>query len=187
MTAADKPVGADDLDAAYAEIRRDPYIFTWAAREWTLPHLSDLDFRIQLKIETAESLDVNELIGLFGEMFGAGQAEAWAQVQVPTPVLFLLFERWLKHSGAKPGEDSASSGSSGSTGKSSRRTSGASTASGSRKPSTAAKKAAPAKKAAKRAPRKVTTAAAGPLTADDQEWLAKHQKLAASPPASSSP
>lgn len=144
---------ADDLDAVYAEIRKEPYVFTWAGREWALPHLSDLDFRVQLKIENAESLDVNELIALFGEMFGPDQATAWADVPVPTPVLYLLFERWLNHSGAKPGEDSASSSSSKSTGKSSRRTSGATTASASRKPSTA-----------KRAPRKAASPPANSST-----------------------
>jgi hypothetical protein len=149
-TAADavKP-GVDDLDAAYAEIRREPYVFTWAAREWALPHIGDLDYRILAEIENYQSLDVTQLLGLFTRMFGPDQAEAWADVSVPTPVLYLLFEHWLEHGGAKLGESAASKPSSGSTGRKSRPTSAANTTSASRKPSTA--KRAPRKAASPRA------------------------------------
>jgi hypothetical protein len=138
----------DDLDVAYAEIRKEPYVFTWSGMEFTLPHLGSLDYRLQLQIEQWDQTGVEEVMTLFSKIFGEEQAAAWAEVEVPTPVLFMLFERWLAHSGAKLGEEPASSDSSGSTGKSSRRTSGRSTTSGSPKPSTA-----------KRAPRK----AASPL------------------------
>lgn len=155
----------DDLDAAYAEIRKAPYVFTWAGREFSLPHLAELDFRLQMKIEEAQSLDAKELLDLFDEMFGEQQAADFAKVTMPTGALFMLFERWLAHSGAKPGEDSASTGSSGTTGKRSRQTSAGSTGSGSPKRSTA-------KEAAKRAPRKAVTVTPS--------------EVLASPPASSS-
>lgn len=139
MTAPEQPTpaGVDDLDAAYAEIRRDPYIFTWAAREWSLPHLGSLDYRLQGEIENSDGLDLAQLESLFARIFGSEQAKAWAAVEVPTPVLFLLFERWVGHSGRKPGEEQASTPSSESTGENSRPTSGASTTSASRKRSTA--------------------------------------------------
>lgn len=148
----------DDLDAAYAEIRKEPYVFTWAGREFSLPHLAELDFRLQMRIEEAQSLGAPELLALFDEMFGPEQAADFAKVTMPTGALFMLFERWLNYSGAKLGEDSASSGSSGSTGKSSRRTSGGTTGSASPKRSTA-------KKAAKRAPRKAVTVTPGEVLA----------------------
>jgi hypothetical protein len=129
---------ADDLDAAYAEIRRDPYIFTWAGREWSLPHLSDLDYRTMLKIEQRDELGVPELVALFAEMFTEDQREAWAQTEVPLPVVFMLFDRLMKHSGAQSGESRASKRSSKSTGVKSRPTSAASTTgSASPKPSSA--------------------------------------------------
>lgn len=140
----------DDLDAAYAAVRRDPYPFTWSGEHWQLPHLADLDYRLQMRIETAEQLGADELTALFDDMFGKEQAARWATVEVPTGALFLLFERWLAHSGAKLGEDKASNDSSEITGRSSRRTSGVSTDSGSPKRSTA-------KKAAKRTPRKAVS------------------------------
>nr|WP_221374407.1 hypothetical protein [Actinoplanes polyasparticus] len=177
----------DDLDAAYAELRREPYTFQWAGQQFTLPHINDLDFRILAEIETLDTADVAKVLDLFNRMFGPEQAARWSEVSVPTPVLFMLFERWIAHGGGQLGEDSASSGSSGSTGKSSRRTSDASTATDSRSRSSA-KKATPAKKAApkKRAPRKTTTAKPnGALSDGDQAWLATHQALAGSPPANS--
>jgi len=160
---------ADDLDAAYAEIRREPYFFTWSGREWSLPHIGDLDYRVLAEIESMDAIDTEQVLSLFSRMFTADQVAAWAEVQVPTPVLFMLFERWVAHGGGKLGEAPASSGSSGSIGKSSRRTSGSSTVSASRKSSSAK----PKKAAAKRTPRK---AAAAPAVVE----------LADSPPGSSS-
>lgn len=136
----------DDLEAAYAEVRRDPYVFAWAGREFTLPHLGNLDYRLQAEIETLSNLDVEHLEGLFARMFGPDQAKVWATVEVPTPVLFMLFDRWITHSGAKPGESPASKPSSKSTGTKSRPTSAATTTS-----------ASPKRPTAKRAPRKAAS------------------------------
>lgn len=136
----------DDLEAAYAEVRRDPYVFAWAGRDWSLPHLGNLDYRLQAEIETLKDLDVEHLEGLFARLFGAEQATAWATVEVPTPVLFMLFDRWIKHSGKKQGESQPSKKSSATTGTRSRATSAGSTTSASPKRSTA-----------KRAPRKAAS------------------------------
>lgn len=146
MSDLTKPVAVDDLDAAYAEIRRDPYLFTWAGREWTLPHLSDLDYRTMLRIEQRDELGVEELAALFADLFSADQRDAWAQTNVPLAVVFMLFDRMVKHSGAQPGESPASEPSSESTGANLKPTSAASTASASPKRSTA-----------KRAPRKAAS------------------------------
>ena len=68
---------------AYQEIRREPYTFQWADRQWTLPHLGELDYRLQAEIESVEGLDVKQLENLFARIFGPTQAAAWAQVEVP--------------------------------------------------------------------------------------------------------
>ncbi|GIM88751.1 hypothetical protein [Paractinoplanes toevensis] len=169
----------DDLDAAYAEIRRKPYGFVYSGQRWVLPHIGELDRRIQAELENAESLTFDQIDNLFRRLFGPEQAARWEQVEQPGSKIELFFQRWIAHSGVKPGEEQASSGSSGSTGKSSRPTSGATTGSASRKRSTA-------KKPAKRAPRKAAPTAAQLAQQADAEWLAKHQALAASPPGNSS-
>lgn len=138
--------GVDDLDAAYASIRRSPYEFQWQGEQWELPHLSELDYRLQLEIESHDELGAKELTVLFAKIFGS-QTARWERTAVPTQVLFMIFERWIAHSGGKLGEDEASTSSSENTGRKSRPTSAASTtASGSARRSSA-KKAAPAKKA----------------------------------------
>ena len=134
----------DDLDAAYAEIAREPYRFTWQGRKWELPHMGELDFRLQSEIESMDEYTLEAIDALFQRIFGAEQAAEFAKIRVTGPFLAMLFERWLKHSGAAPGESEASNGSSENTGENSRPTSGTTTTgSGSPKLSTA-----------KRAPRK---------------------------------
>lgn len=133
-----KSAGVDDLQAAYAEVAREPYVFMWADREWSLPHLGALDYRLQAEIESLQTLDTKQLEELFARIFGPVQAPLWAEVEVPTPVLFMLFDRWVEHSGRKSGESRASKRSSKNTGARSRPTSAASTrGSASAKPSTA--------------------------------------------------
>lgn len=171
MTADVKvPLSApDDLDAAYSEVRKPPYDFTWSGRDWSMPHMMDQDYRVLARIEGYAELGVDELISLVADLLGKDQRQAWADVDVPTSVLYMLFDRYMKHCGAKAGEDEASSDSSGSTGKSSRRTSGGSTASASRSRSSA-KKAAPEKQGAPRPiPRK--TAAVKAASAAIQQSL----------------
>ncbi len=127
----------DDLDAAYAEVRRRPYGFVWAGQKWVLPHIGSLDWRLRARIEDMDSLGIDDIYQLFADMFGPGQAERWKQTVQPTDALPLLFERWLAHSKVKQGEDEASNDSSENTGENSRPTSAPSTGSDSLKPSTA--------------------------------------------------
>lgn len=139
----------EDLQRAYAEIAGKPYKFTWVDRTWTVPHLRELDYRLQAEIEGLDEIGLDEIKALFGRIFDAQQAAAWDQVQVPAPFMLFLFDKWIKHSGGKQGEEKASEPSSESTGANSKPTSDASTDSGSPKPSTA--KRAPRKAASRRA------------------------------------
>ena len=126
-----------NLQAVYAEQARKPFRFFWADRWWTLPHLRELDYRIQSEIESTESWTVPAMLGLFGRIFGPEQAEAWDEVEVPGPAIGMLFDRYIAHSGGAPGESQGSDGSSTSTEPKSKRTSrGSTTGSASRKRST---------------------------------------------------
>lgn len=169
----------DDLDAAYAEVARKPYGFIWAGEKFVLPHIGELDFRVQAEIEGVSELTLPQINDLFRRLFGPAQAERWDAAPQPGPMLSIFFERWIKHGGRKPGESAASKRSSKSTGAKSRPTSAASTTSASPKRSTA--------KPAKRAPRKAAKPTAAQLAAQvDAEWLERHQALAGSPPGNSS-
>lgn len=148
MADAAKPK-VHDLQARYREIAADPYTFTWADREWTLPHMRELDYRILTMIEGFETVGLDEVKNLFARIFGNDQADDWDRANVPAAFLLLLFEDWTKYSGGEQGEDEASTPSSKSTGTKSRPTSAANTTSASRKPSTA--KRAPRKAASPRA------------------------------------
>lgn len=121
----------DDLDAAYEEVRQPPYGFTWQGEKWVLPHIRSLDWRTQQKIEDADGLGMQDIFDLFADMFGPIQAERWKETVQPSDKLPLLFERWLKHSKVKQGEEQASNDSSENTGENSRPTSDPSTDSGS--------------------------------------------------------
>ncbi|GAA0494742.1 hypothetical protein Ade02nite_19800 [Paractinoplanes deccanensis] len=161
------------------DVAKPPFEFPWAGRVWRLPHIQSLDYRVQGQITRFDTLSVAELEALVERMLGPDQRDEWAQVDVPADFLMMVIAEWLEYSGEDQGEEQASSTSSKSTGTSSRRTSGATTGSGSSTRSSA-KKATPKK----RAPRK-TAKPTGALTADDQEWLDKHQALAGSQPANS--
>ncbi len=133
-----------DLQARYAEQAGTPFTFRWADREWTLPHLRDVDFAVQAEIESwdPQKFGLDTINDLFAKLFGDDQAAEWAKVTRPLPFLFMLFDDWLKHCGAEPGESPASDGSSTSTKRPSKRTSSGSTASASRRRSTPRKQTA---------------------------------------------
>jgi hypothetical protein len=149
-TASITPDELDDLDAAYAAIRRTPYRFRFADQAWELPHIGELDYRLQQEIENANGLDTAALEALFARCFGKEQAARWALIEVPLSALFMLFERWLRFCGVEMGEAPASNDSSASIGEKSRPTSDTTTSSGSRRRSSG-------KAPAKRAPRKPAT------------------------------
>lgn len=165
----------------HREVAKKPYTFPWAGRDWRLPHMAGLDYRIQNKISKFEQLDMDGLEELFEQMIGKDQIDAWGEVEVPGDYLLMVFTDWLEHSGEQPGEDSASNVSSKNTGTKSRRTSGANTPASASRSRSSAKKATPAKRARKKTPTAAELAAQA-----DEEWLAKHQALAGSPPGNSS-
>lgn len=153
MTAPDvtKPP-VDDLQRQYAEVAGNPYEFTWADRDWTLPHMRDLDIFLLTELENLNptAMTADDLTSLFDRIFGPEQATEWARVPKPLTFLNLMLKRWTEHSGRQEGESPASEGSSTSTERPSKRTSTGSTASASRRRSTA-KRATPAKAATRRA------------------------------------
>jgi hypothetical protein len=137
-----------DLDAVYAEERREPFRFKWAGKQWELPHFSDIDWRAAGLAADIEALadedgtpevNLGVLRDMFRMAFGEEQAARWEQVPQNTPAMIHLFQAWQEHSGMSVGESQASPDSSGSTVRRSKRTSTGTTASASAKPSRARK------------------------------------------------
>jgi hypothetical protein len=141
-----------DLDAAYSEVVSGPFRFRWAGRWWELPHFLELDRRALGKFnalaQMPDSDDLEAIADRVGDVlraaFGDDEATAAAFAETPQPPLklLMLFNQWKNHSGVDPGEAPSSNGSSGSTAEPSKRTSRATTASGSAGRSTARRKAA---------------------------------------------
>jgi hypothetical protein len=115
----------DNLQAIYeSEVARQPYRFQWADRWWTLPHIAELDWRVQAEIEAfGEDVTIARIDELFVKIFGEEQAAEWDKVVRPLPFLDMLFRRWTAHSGREPGEQPALPNSSPSTARPSKRTS----------------------------------------------------------------
>jgi hypothetical protein len=126
-----------DLQRLYEEKTGGPFTFTWANQVWSLPNMRMLDIATQERIEGLNDAAANvETINvLFDELLGAEQGEQWRHVTRPLGMISDLFSAWLDHSKQAMGESQASAGSSKSTGRPSKRTSKASTASGSPAPS----------------------------------------------------
>jgi hypothetical protein len=141
-----------DLQRVYAE-KLKPFWFRWDDRWWKLPHLRMLDFEVQAQVESfdfgalTDSKDIEatktRVNDLFTLLMGGELGAQWRTTVRPLTMLLDMVNRWVEHSGGTPGEAQASPDSSKSTGRPSKRTSTASTGSGSRRPSRA-KKAAPA-------------------------------------------
>lgn len=101
-----------DLDAAWAEERREPFRFRWAGVRWEVPHLTEIvDWR---QVADADSMDLTAIQALLRTGMGE-RAEEWAAVTQPVPAMFKLYDRWMEHSGMRPGEAPGSDDSSGST------------------------------------------------------------------------
>ena len=120
-----------DLDAAYAAERQEPFRFLWKGSWWTVPHLSEIDWRLTA---LADEMDIDAIREVLARGLGE-QAEEFERTDQPTPAMLKLFDRWLVHSGMKPGEAPGSDGSSPSTAEPSPQTSTSSTASPSARPS----------------------------------------------------
>jgi hypothetical protein len=100
-----------DLDAAAAEIIREPFRFRYGGREWEFAHMADVDWRV---ISDADTGDMDAVKKAFKIALG-DQAKEFDKLPQPISVMNNLFSRWLKHSGLNEGESLASLDSSGST------------------------------------------------------------------------
>ncbi len=138
-----------DLDAAHAEQAGEPFSFKWKGTRWEFPPITDADWRIlsiadQLNVaDGAEDLDTDAIASLerlFKLAVPEERAEEWERTRQPISAMILLFQRWMRHSGQKPGETSGSDVSSQSTAEPSPPTSPATTKSASRPRSSASAK-----------------------------------------------
>lgn len=117
-----------DLDAVSSEQRakRQPFPFKFRGQRRELANMYAV-----LDLDTLEAAQNNDLAAL-RKSLANGLAEQADEVNVGAMTvdeLVPLFEQWMTHSAATPGESPASSDSSGSTGRPSRRTSKGSTGS----------------------------------------------------------
>lgn len=101
-----------DLDAVAAEETKEPLRFTWHGQEWTLAHMTGMDWRV---IESANSGDIDAIRKAFRYGMGEEQAARFDELPQPIAAMTKLFGRWLDHNGLTEGESSASPDSSGST------------------------------------------------------------------------
>lgn len=100
--------GVFDLDALIADADNKPFKFTFAGREWTLPHLSDLDaWPLIAAMEQGDSTAARSTMAL-------AVGDEWDEFRshrMPQHALNSLFERYTAHSGMAPGKQPASSSS----------------------------------------------------------------------------
>ncbi|MFE9955833.1 hypothetical protein [Micromonospora sp. NPDC005299] len=101
-----------DLDAVAAEETKAPLTFTWHGQEWTLAHMTGVDWRV---VELANEGDVEAIRKAFRLAMGAEQADRFDELPQPIAAMTALFKRWLDHNGTTEGESTASPDSSGST------------------------------------------------------------------------
>lgn len=94
-----------DLDAAIEEAQHKPFRFTFAGREWMLPHLDDLN--VWPLTEKIEQGDMVAAMAVFETAFGDDWDEFHAK-PLTRGALQSLWERYAKHSGVEPGESPAS-------------------------------------------------------------------------------
>lgn len=110
ITHMEKPVAKKDddtfdLDALVAEAARDPFRFRLGGKTWTLPQYGSLDWKV------LEYGDSNELT-FSREALRIGLGDQWetfSEIPLGLNAVGELFERWVKHSGVRPGESAASS------------------------------------------------------------------------------
>lgn len=101
-----------DLDAVAAEETKEPLRFTWHGQEWTLAHMTGVDWRV---IEQANNGDIDAIRRAFRAGMGEEQAARFDELPQPIAAMTALFRRWLDHNGLTEGESPASPDSSGST------------------------------------------------------------------------
>jgi hypothetical protein len=122
---AAEPAEVFDLDALERDTTPVPFRFTAGGQTFDLAGPSDLDWHA---LPTFQEGRVDQVLPhLLGDQF-----DAFDQLDIPGWKLDQLLTAWGRHNGIDLGESQASSTSSAGTVRPSRRTSGGSTASGSR-------------------------------------------------------
>lgn len=101
-----------DLDAVAAEATKEPLRFTYRGQEWTLAHMTGVDWRV---IDLANTGDIEAIRKAFRYGMGEEQAARFDELPQPIAAMTSLFRRWLDHNGLTEGESPASPDSSGST------------------------------------------------------------------------
>jgi hypothetical protein len=101
-----------DLDAVAAEATKEPLRFRFHGQDWTLAHMTGVDWRV---IELANTGDLEAIRRAFRYGMGDEQADRFDELPQPIAAMTALFRRWLKHNGMTEGESSASPDSSEST------------------------------------------------------------------------
>lgn len=107
-----------DLDAVAAEETKEPLRFRWQGREWTLAHMTGVDWRV---VELANTGDMEAIRKAFRYGMGEEQYAEFEKVPQPIAAMTALFRQWLRHNGLTEGESEASPDSSGSTARQSTR------------------------------------------------------------------
>lgn len=98
------PAKAFDLDAVEAESAGEPFPFTFGGKEYTLPHVQDVDRKVLVSADHGD-------VGAMNALFEVGLGDDYDRFNAePMKIRSLnaLFEAWLKHCGLEPGELGAS-------------------------------------------------------------------------------
>lgn len=91
---------AYDLDAAIREDTADPFTFTLGGKEFTLPHMADVDKEALTLSDTSGGDAVLDVLKLaLGKQWAA-----FDKVPLSVKGVNKLYEAWLEHSGIKSGE-----------------------------------------------------------------------------------
>ncbi|MFB6535108.1 MULTISPECIES: hypothetical protein [Streptomyces] len=96
---------AFDLDAWVREARKEPFNFTLAGENFTMPAAGELDKSIlsAVNLTSPSAMDIEKLLR-------AGLGAQWAKFDaIPAPIGALgeLFRQWQKHEGVPLGESPA--------------------------------------------------------------------------------
>lgn len=90
-------------DALLAEADNRAFTFPFQGRQWSIRHLSDLDYR--LARDGAIGGDVDAVDKLFRSGMGDEQYAQWEAVtNVPSEVLVAIFDDYLEHCGSSRGK-----------------------------------------------------------------------------------
>ncbi|MEV7358272.1 hypothetical protein [Kitasatospora sp. NPDC091276] len=97
---------AFDLDVWVSEARTEPFRFTLAGREFSMPSAGELDKSVlsTVNVENPSARDI-------GVLLRAGLGDQWEDFDaIPAPLAALgeLFRQWQQHEGATLGELRAS-------------------------------------------------------------------------------